>query len=68
VPADTPVTIPVVDPTVATPILPLLHTPPPDTLLSVVVLPEHSVIVPVIDEGVLITLTTRVARQPDPVI
>jgi hypothetical protein len=46
VPADTAVTVPLA--TVATLVALLLHTPPEVTLLSVVVPPEHNVVVPVI--------------------
>lgn len=46
-PAVTPVTIPVLEPTVATPLLPLLQVPPTVALLKVVVLPTQAIAVPV---------------------
>jgi hypothetical protein len=58
VPADTPVTMPVV-PTVATDVLLLLHVPPPEPT-SVVVAPTHTELVPVIP-GSGFTVTTAVA-------
>ena len=48
VPAATPVTTPVAEFTVAIPVLPLLHVPPLVALLNVVVLPTHTVAVPVV--------------------
>lgn len=51
VPAATPVTIPVPDPIVATDVLLLVHTPPLDALLKVVVVPGHAVSTPVIAAG-----------------
>lgn len=52
VPAEMPVTSPVVEPTVATDVLLLVHDTPPDVLLdSVVVLPSHSDAVPVMAAG-----------------
>lgn len=58
VPADTPVTIPDVLPTVATPVLPLTHdTPPPVALLRAVVLPAHTTIEPVIADGSALTVS-----------
>lgn len=64
VPADTPVTIPVPEPTVATAVLLLLHEPPPEALVSVVVVPGHAVSVPPIAAGNGLTVTAWVARQP----
>ena len=49
-PAVTPVTTPLPDPTVAIAVLELVHTPPLTVLLSVVVKPVPTVVVPVIDE------------------
>ena len=62
VPAELPVTIPAV-PTEATEELLLVHEPPVVVLLSVVVLPVHTVAVPVIvpADGVLVTVTICVA-------
>jgi hypothetical protein len=51
VPAATPITTPVPEPTVATPVLPLLQVPPLALLLNVVVLPMHTDAVPVIVAG-----------------
>jgi hypothetical protein len=52
VPAATPVTIPVVEPTVAMPVAVLVHTPPGVVLLSVAVEPMQINAVPVIAAGV----------------
>jgi hypothetical protein len=51
--------VPDEEPTVATPVLPLAHTPPPSASLNVVVEPEHTVNVPVI--GALFTVTGLLA-------
>ncbi len=61
VPAATPLTIPVL-PTEATPAAELLHAPPVVALLSVVVLPAHTLAVPVILPalGNALTVTTLV--------
>jgi hypothetical protein len=50
-PGTTPVTIPVNEPTVATAILLLVQVPPPVLLVSVVVLPSHTLNVPVMGTG-----------------
>ena len=42
VPAATPVTTPVDDPTVAVAVLPLLQVPPVEVVVKVVVLPTHT--------------------------
>ena len=63
VPADTPETIPVV-PIVATPVLALVHVPPPVASASVVVAPVQTVRVPVMAAGVVLTVTILVAKQP----
>jgi hypothetical protein len=69
VPVDTPATIPVAVLTVATAVLLLTHdTPVPVALLSVVVPPGHTLIVPVIDAGKGLTVTTFVLKQPRPVV
>jgi hypothetical protein len=47
-PAETPVTAPVEEPTVATAVLLLLHVPPPVLWLRVVTEPWHTLVVPVI--------------------
>ena len=64
VPADTPVTIPVEEPTVATPKVLLIQRPPGVLLLRVVVLPTHTVVEPLIADGAAVTVTTVVAIQP----
>ena len=56
-PDETPVTTPVEDTTVAIPVLPLVHVPPPASL-KVVVNPAHTVPVPVMDVGNGFTVTT----------
>ena len=63
VPADTPVTIPVTDPTVAIPDDPELHVPPAIVLSSVVVSPTHTLMVPVIAGGEVFTVTVFVMMQ-----
>jgi hypothetical protein len=65
VPAVPPVTIPIAL-TVATPVLPLPHTPPAVVLLSTVVLPAHTFSVPVIAAGEVSTLTVVTVLQPLP--
>lgn len=60
-PPDTPVTIPVPLPIVATEVLALLHIPPPVIILSVVVLPWHTVITPPIAVGDGFTVIIAVA-------
>ena len=56
-PAATPVTIPVREPTVAEAGLVLLHIPPESDSPSVVVSPTHTEGVPVVGAGVGFTLT-----------
>lgn len=58
-----PVTMPVVEPTIAIVVLLLLHVPPP-TSLNDVVEPEHTVSVPSIAVGKGSTVNTAVIRQP----
>ena len=58
-----PVTIPVVDPTVAIVVLLLLHVPPPASL-NVVVKPEHTLSAPSMAVGRGFTVNTAVAIQP----
>jgi hypothetical protein len=53
------------EPTVAIPVLLLLHTPPADASLSVVELYSHIVVVPVI-AGIVLTVTIAVVVQPVP--
>jgi hypothetical protein len=63
VPELTPVTIPVL-PIVATPVLALVQVPPDGEELNVVVAPVHTLIVPVIAVGCVLTVTTAAAKQP----
>jgi hypothetical protein len=65
VPPDTPVTVPVLV-TVATDVLPLLHTPPEVASLSDMVEPAHMIEPPLMDEGSGLTVTTVVAMQLPP--
>ena len=60
VPGPTAVTIPVVDPIIATDGVPLIQVPPPASV-NVVVKPEHNDIVPEIADGCGLTVTPRVA-------
>ena len=64
VPAPTPVTTPLPEPTVATPVLPLVHAPPPASL-SVMVRPAHTGVFPVMAAGVGLTVITVVVIQPE---
>jgi hypothetical protein len=57
-----PVAIPVEEPIVATPIVELLHVPPPE-LDKVVVRPEQIVVAPVMAEGNGLTVNTDVILQ-----
>lgn len=61
-PAETPVTIPEADPTVAL-AEPELQVPPPE-LVSVVVPPIQTVGIPPFADGGLFTVTARVEKQP----
>ena len=63
VPAATPLTTPVPEPTDAVPDALLVHTPPEGELLNVVVAPSHTVGTPVIAPGALFTVTVFVATQ-----
>ena len=63
VPKDMPVTTPLANPTVATAGLPLVHVPPADVLLSVVVAPKQTNGVPEIGATVT-TETVAVTKQP----
>ena len=69
IPAATPVTIPVV-PTKAIDVTLLVHVPPGELLLSIVVDPWHKLIIPVIAPGSGLTTTvvvyTVTELQPDP--
>ena len=63
-PDDTPLTIPVAEPIVATPEVEELHVPPPVASVSVVVEPVQTEAVPEIDEGSASTVTVFEAVQP----
>lgn len=64
VPADTPVTTPVEEPTVATEGLPDDHTPPPGELAKAMLDPTHTWVGPVIAAGIGSTVTLIVAKHP----
>jgi len=63
-PADRPETTPDADPTAATETLLLLHVPPADVLLSVVVAPTHTTAVPVMEAGRGLTVKPVVVLHP----
>lgn len=67
VPAISPLTMPVVDPMVATAVLLLVHVPPDTVLPSVVVKPIHTLVAPVMVVGVGCTVTILVTKQLGPV-
>lgn len=60
---DTPDTIPVVL-TEPIAVLLLLHTPPAGALFNVVVLPSHTLVVPVMTDGSGLTVTIMKFLQP----
>jgi hypothetical protein len=64
VPAATPVTVPVVDPIVASAVLLLVHVPPVVASLNVSVAPGQIAPAPVIDAGVPFTEKDCVTLQP----
>jgi hypothetical protein len=64
VPALTPLTTPVDEPTVATAVAPLVQVPPDGEELSVVVEPVQTDAVPVIADGAVETVTACVTKQP----
>jgi len=64
VPVATPVTIPDDVPTVANDVLLLVHVPPDGVLFSVVVKPTHTLGVPVIVVGVVLTVIVFIVAQP----
>ena len=63
-PADTPQTMPVVLPAVATAVLLLAHVPPVVALVRVTQLPTHIVNVPVMAAGMGLTVMVVVVKQP----
>jgi hypothetical protein len=62
-----PVTTPVAGSTVATPVALLLHVPPDDASVSVVVIPIHTVLLPPMDTGAATTVTATLAPAAQPV-
>ena len=60
----TPVTIPEETPTGAKDGAVVLHAPPPEALVSVLVCPTHIVVVPPIAAGSAFTVYNLVAKQP----
>ena len=52
------------EPTVATAALLLLHIPPVGASLNVVVEPSHTLVIPVMDDGSGLTVTSVVVRHP----
>ena len=64
VPAAPPVTRPVTEPTAATEVGELLHTPPETASLSVIVLPEHITLAPDISAGAGFMVMVAVEEQP----
>ena len=64
VPPRSPATTPVVAPTVATEVLLLAHVPPPTTLEYTTDKPSHTVLNPVMADGVRLTVTIVVELQP----
>jgi len=65
VPAAIPLTRPVFEPTVASNVLLLVHVPPPELFVSVVVAPTHTVLAPPIVAGEVFTVTLVTAKQPE---
>jgi len=63
VPGDIPKTIPVSEPTVATDVALLVHTPPGTLFVSVSNAPTHTPEEPVITPGAAVTVTVNVAKQ-----
>ena len=66
VPTDTPVTIPLPEPTVAVVVKPLVHDPPASASVNAVVKPAQTSAVPVIAEGKGLTVTGVVTKHPVP--
>jgi hypothetical protein len=67
-PVDSPVTIPVEEPTIAISVLPLLQVPPTERSLSDVVVPVQILVAPVIKPGSGLTVTVIVVKQPEPIV
>jgi hypothetical protein len=66
-PTPMPVTTPLLDPTVATGVKPLVHVPPGTEPLSIMVVPKHTVEGPVIGPTEAVTVTTVNTVQEDAV-
>jgi len=64
VPVDIAVTNPLVEPMVATDGLLLVHVPPPEELVQVVVAPTHKLLIPDIAPGGGVTVNDAVVKQP----
>jgi hypothetical protein len=64
-PADTPVTIPVPEPIVAMPVLPLVQVPPAEISLNVIVAPPRHTPVPPLMAAIGPTVTTSIEGHPD---
>ena len=64
-PVATPVTTPVVASTVALSGLPLAQVPPGTELVSVIVEPTQTILLPMIGPGTALIVTVFVALQPD---
>lgn len=67
-PPDTPVTVPLEDPIVATPVLTLVHVPPGVISLREVVLPAHTLVVPSMEVGKGLTVNVVVAVPDAPAL
>ena len=65
-PDNTPVTTPVPLTTVATVVVPLDQVPPVTKSVKVMVKPEHTGTDPDIADGIELTVTTAVVKQPVP--
>jgi hypothetical protein len=68
VPNETPVTIPEIEPTVATSVLLLVQVPPVDVVENVVVAVTQTVFVPVTGAGVGFTVSVSVFSHDKPVV
>ncbi len=66
VPAATPVTVPLKEPIVPTPVLPLTHVPPGVTSVTFAVKPIQTEVAPPIAAADWFTVSTVVWRQPVP--
>ena len=63
-PVVTVVTVPLVEPMVATPVVPLIHVPLGVVLVSVMLEPIHTEVGPPIKAGKGLTVTSAVVMQP----